>query len=136
MCGGVLYEYGGREVRTYFPNPRAVLPTRTRTGDATLLPWGRRRQQAGDLPLGGWARLESIYGGRWDRWFPVPVKLPIHGFMEKDMEGHECWYSLIKGQWIQGLVARSGYEQRLYVVTVEPELEDAIHDRWPRIMLG
>jgi len=136
MCGGVLYLRGDREVRVYFPNPRAVLPARTRSGDTTLLPWGRRRQQAGKLPLGGWARLESIYGGRWDRWFPIPVKLPIHSFMEKDIEGHECWYSLVGGQCVQGLVARNGHEQRLYVVTVEPELEDAIHDRWPRIMVG
>jgi hypothetical protein len=136
MCGGALYLHGGRDTRVYFPNPRAVLPARTRVGEITLLPWGRRRQQLGKLPLGGWARLESIYGGRWDRWFPIPVKLPIHSFMEKDIEGRECWYSLSGGQWIQGLVARSGHEQRLYVVTVEPELEDAIHDRWPRIMVG
>lgn len=37
---------------------------------------------------------------------------------------------------IQRLVARNRHEQRLYVVTVEPELEDAIHSRWPKIMSG
>lgn len=136
MCGSVIYPHGGQDVRVCFPNPGATLPIRTRTGGTAMLPWGRRRQQAGSLPLGGWARLESIYAGRWDRWFPVPVKLPIRSFMERDIEGRECWYDLTPGQWIQGLVAQSNHERRLYVVTVEPELEDAIHNRWPKIVNG
>ena len=56
--------------------------------------------------------------------------------MEKDIEGRSHWYELTRGQWIQGLVARNNYEQRIYVVTVEPEMEDAVHDRWPRILSG
>ena len=136
MCGGVLYSQKGQEIRVFFPNPKAMLPVRTRSGDTTLLPWGRRQQQAGSLPLGGWARQESIYAGRWDRWFPIPVKLPIKSFMETDIEDHKYWYELVEGQWIQGLVAHNRHERRLYVVTIEPELEDAIHDRWPKIMSG
>ena len=136
MCGSVIYTHGEQMVRVGFSNPAAMLPVCTRNGNMALLPWGRRRQQMGKLPLGGWARLESIYAGRWDRWFPVPVKLPIQSFMERDIEGRECWYDLAPGQWIQGLVAREKHERRLYVVTVEPELEDAIHNRWPKIVNG
>jgi hypothetical protein len=136
MCGGVYYSHQGQDVRVYFPNPKAMLPVRTRSGDIVLLPWGRRKDQKGELPLGGWARLDSIYSGRWDRWFPVPVKLPIKQFMEKDLEGSSHWYDLTRGQWIQGLVARDGHEQRVYVVTVEPQLADAVHDRWPRLVNG
>ncbi len=136
MCGGVYYSINGEDTRLYFPNPVAQLPVRTRTGDTSLLAWGRRSEQAGKLPLGGWARLDSIYTGRWDRWFPVPVKIPLKSFMEKDLEGHSHWYDLTRGQWVQGLVARYQYERRLDVVTVTPELEDAVHDRWPRIMSG
>ena len=44
------------------------------------------------------------------------------------------WFDLTKGQIIQGLVARFKQEQRVYVVTIEPEFEEAIHDRWPRII--
>jgi hypothetical protein len=88
------------------------------------------------LPLGGWTRLDSIYDRRWDRWFPVPVKLPIKSFMEKDFEGHSHWYDLTRGQWIQELVARHRHERRVYVVTVELELADAVHERWQRIMSG
>jgi len=109
---------------------------KTRTGGVALLVWGRRHEQAGQLPLGGWARLDSIHAGRWDRWMPVPVKLPLKSFMERDFEGHSHWYDLTRGQWIQGLVARARYERRVYVVTLEPELPDTPHERWPRIMSG
>ena len=134
MCGGVYYSINGQDVRVYFPNPKATLPVRKRSGAIELLPWGRRKEQKGVLPLGGWARLDSIYAGRWDRWFPIPVKLDIKSFMEKDMEGHSHWYDLTRGQYIQGLVARDHQEQRIYVVTVTPELEDAVHERWPRVL--
>ena len=134
MCGGVYYSHKGQEVRVFFPNPRAMLPVKTRAGDIQLLPWGRRRKQIGKLPMGGWARLDSVYAGRWDRWFPVPVKLPVLSFMEKDIEGKDHWYELPRGQYLQGLVARNNHEQRIYVVTIEPEQEDAIHDRWPKIV--
>ena len=136
MCGGVYYSHQGQDVRVYFPNPKAMLPVRTRGGGILLLPWGRRKDQRGALPLGGWARLDAIYAGRWDRWFPVPVKLPIRQFMEKDLEGSSHWYDLTPGQWIQGLVARDGHERRVYVVTVEPQLADAVHERWPRLVNG
>jgi len=136
MCGGVYYFQSGQMVRVFFPNPKATLPVKTREGDTTLLPWGRRQGQSGKLPLGGWARLDAIYAGRWDHWFPVPVKLAVGGFMEKDLEGHSHWYDLTRGQWIQGLVARDNHERRVYVVTVVPECEDAVHERWPRIVSG
>ncbi len=136
MCGGVYYTHNGQDIRVYFPNPKATLPVITKKKEIELLPWGRRREQSGNLPLGGWARLDSIYAGRWDKWFPIPVKLPIKQFMEKDIQGSSHWFDITKGQFIQGLIARDKYEQRIYVVTVTPELEDAIHDRWPRILSG
>lgn len=136
MCGGVYYSINGQDVRVYFPNPKAVLPVLARNAEIHLLPWGRRREQCGSLPLGGWARLDSIYAGRWDRWFPVPVKLVLKSFMEKDIEGRSHWFDIGRGQYVQGLVARDGHEQRVYVVTVEPELIDATYERWPRILSG
>jgi hypothetical protein len=136
MCGGVYYLIDGQEARTYFPNPKAQLPVKMRDGSLVLLPWGRRKNQAGKLPMGGWARLDSIYGGRWDRWFPTPVKLMISQFMEKDIEGNSHWYDLTPGKWVQGLVAHWDNERRVYVVTITPEHEDAVHERWPRILSG
>jgi len=134
MCGGVYYTIEGQDVRVYFPNPKATLPVKMKDNSIALLPWGRRKQQGGALPLGGWARLDSIYAGRWDKWFPKPVKLSVKSFMEKDLEGQSHWFDLTKGQCIQGLIARDKHEQRIYVVTVTPELEDAVHNRWPRII--
>ncbi|MFK5948592.1 MAG: hypothetical protein QM500_07465 [Methylococcales bacterium] len=136
MCGGVYYTHKGRESRIYFPNPKAVLPVIEKDKSIVLLPWGRRKEQQGHLPMGGWARLDSIYAGRWDKWFPIPVKLPIKQFMEKDIQGNSHWFDITKGQFIQGLIARDKYEQRVYVVTITPEFEDAVHERWPRIISG
>jgi len=136
MCDGAYYAANGQDIRVYFPNPKAQLPVTTRGGGTSLLAWGRRHEQAGKLPLGGWARLDGIYAGRWDRWFPVPVKIPVKSFLEKDLEGRSHWYDLTRGQWIQGLVARDRHERRIYVVTIEPEFAEAIHARWPRIMSG
>ena len=56
--------------------------------------------------------------------------------MEKDIQGNSHWFDITKGQYIQGLIARDKYEQRVYVVTITPEFEDAIHQRWPRILSG
>lgn len=134
MCGGVYYEYLEEHVRVYFPNPKAMLPVRKKDGSVVLMPWGRRKEQPGALPMGGWARLDSIHAGRWDKWFPVPVRLPIVSFMEKDIEGNSHWYDLTKGKYIQGLIAKNGGEQRVYIVTIQPEMADAVHDRWPRII--
>lgn len=136
MCGGVFFTHNNTEYRYYFPNPAAQLPVRQKDGESILLPWGRRQQQQGLLPMGGWARLESIYAGRWERYFPIPVKLPVSQFMEKDIEGASHWFDVTNGKWIQGLVARNHYEQRVYVVTVEPQDEEAVHERWPRILAG
>ena len=136
MCGAVHYTINGQDLQVRFTNPKARLPVITQSGRPCLLAWGRRQAQTGQLPLGGWARLDGIYAGRWDRWFPVPVKIPANGFMERDIEGRDRWHNLTRGQWIQGLVARDHYERRIYVVTLEPELTDAAYERWPRIMSG
>lgn len=134
MCGGVEYIYQGENKRVYFPNPKAHLPVRLKNGEIAYMPWGRRKQQPGQLPMGGWARHDSIKMGVWDKWFPKPVKIIVQQFMEKDMEDNSHWFDLSRGKWIQGLLARNGQEKRVYVVTITPVLEDAVHDRWPRIM--
>ena len=136
MCGGVIYFNGEYENRVFFPEMTARIPVKSKQGSHVLLPWGRRREQQGKLPMGGWARLDSVYAGRWDRWFPIPVKLPLLQFMEKDFEGNSHWHTLTKGQWVQGLIAKERYEQRVYVVTIEPEQNDAVYHRWPRILSG
>lgn len=134
MCGGAEYLNNDELMTVYFPNPNATLPVLKRGGHIEQVPWGRRKQQTGTLPLGGWARLDSIHAGRWDRWQPTAVKIPLQRFMEKDRQKNSHWFDVTKGKWVQGLVARYQGEQRVYVVTIEPQRPDAIHDRWPRIL--
>ena len=134
MCLAVHFLHDEKEYTPYFPNPYATLPIMNKNGDITLLPWGRRQSQTGNLPLGGWARLESIKNNVWQKYFAKPVKLPITRFAEKDLEGKTHWFDLQKGQFIQGLVARYDNEIRVYIVTITPNDPNAIHDRWPRII--
>ena len=63
MCGGASYTHNGEHMRVYFPNPKAKLPVITKESDTKLVLWGRRKGQSGKLPLGGWARLDSIHSG-------------------------------------------------------------------------
>ncbi len=134
MSSGVLFTYEDNDQRVYFHNPIATLPVITKQDELIMIPWGRRQKQKGSLPLGGWARLEGIYKGQWDKWQPQPVKIPVKAFMEKSHDGTNHWFDLVKGQCLQGLVARNQYEQRVYIVTIEPEQENAWYYRWPRII--
>ncbi len=131
MCGGIAF----LEQKMYFPNPKAQLPVRLRNGEVDWQPWGRREPQTGRLPLGGWARLESIKTGRWQSYQPRPVLILAQAYMEKDAQRQSHWFDLSAHTAIQGLLALSGTEQRVYVVTVpSPENYAHIHHRWPRII--
>ncbi|MCU7835733.1 MAG: hypothetical protein KZQ83_10855 [gamma proteobacterium symbiont of Taylorina sp.] len=65
MCGGVKYTINKEIIRVYFTNPQAKLPKLMNDGNISLFPWGRRKEQEGNLPLGGWARLDSINAGKY-----------------------------------------------------------------------
>lgn len=135
MCGGVRFSTKGKETKVYFPNPQAQLPILLKNMDVVLTPWGRREQQAGKLPLGGWARHDSILAGKWDYANPRPVKIVVDAFMDKDKYKVSHWFTMEPGTYIQGLIARLNNECRVYVVTIEPDFK-TIHDRWPRIIKG
>lgn len=135
MCGGVEYQDGARTARVFFPQPEARLPVRRRDGGVAWLPWGRREDEAVALPGGGWARLESIQAGKWDRYRPRPVLIPVIRFMEKDRDGRSHWFDVPERCMVQGLLATGGGERRVYVVTVDaPEDLSPLHDRWPRLV--
>ncbi|TAK76888.1 MAG: hypothetical protein EPO11_03490 [Gammaproteobacteria bacterium] len=136
MPEAVVFHYQGKAHTVYFSGRKAMLPVQSRYGELQLVTWGRRQQEESEMPLGGWARLDSIHNGKWDHYLPKPVRLPIEKFMKMDYEGRTHWYEVVKGQWIQGLLAREGEEYRVYIVTIIPELLDICHDRWPRIIVG
>jgi hypothetical protein len=134
MCGGVEYSHEGERHKVYFPYPDAQLPVRKRDGSIELVGWGRRKEQEGQLPPSGWARLESVRTHKWDRWNPRPVKIIVDRFMEKDEQKSSHWFDLGEDEFIQGLLATWNDEHRLYVVTVEPSIERPGFKRWPRVM--
>ncbi len=134
MCIAVCFSHDKKTVITHFAQSKAVLPVKTKTRNVTLIPWGRRIGECGDLPVGGWATLESIKQGRWDQFFPKSVKIPIHKFMEQDVESRSLWFDVTMGYWLQGLLIQRDSEQRVYIVTLTPELPETIYQRWPRIL--
>ena len=117
MCGGVeisgRYTRTGEQLRIYFPNPKAALPVLGSDGEVVWVPWGRRREQAGKGPAGGWARLSSIDEGKWGKYGPTRVRIPASRFMEKDEEKVSHWFDLQDGQAIEGLVVGDGEQHSL-----------------------
>lgn len=136
MCGGVKYtDKTGREWAIYFPSPKAALPVLKKDGDVEWVKWGKRKEEAGRFFDGGWARLDSVKDGKWDRYQPVPVQILAQSFMEKDQKRKAHWLDVPTGQAIQGLLAQRENEYRVYVVTEPPPPEYAwIHDRYPRLI--
>lgn len=134
MPEAVMFSHLGKTHTVYFARAQAMLPVRLASGEVRLAMWGRRQYENSEMPLGGWARLESIHGGKWGQYLPRPVHLPIIKFMKTDYEGKVHWYDMVKGQYVQGVLARCENEFRVYIVTIVPELLDVCHDRWPRII--
>jgi hypothetical protein len=134
MPEAVLYQYHGKSCTVYFSRASALLPVKLSNGETKLVTWGRRQRENSEMPLGGWARMDAIYEGKWGLYLPKPVLLPIDKFMQTDYEGNAHWYEVTRGQWIQGLLAHQDDEYRVYIVTITPALLDVCHDRWPRIV--
>lgn len=137
MCGGIKYnDKAGKEWKVYFPSPKAALPVIKKSGEIEWVTWGKRKEEnAPYFPNGGWARLDSIKEGKWQRFHPTPVLLPVNAFMEKDHEKVSHWFDLKSDEVIQGLLTVHEDVARVYVVTTDtPQEFSFIHDRWPRVI--
>ena len=138
MCSAI--EYLGK--RYYFKDEAATLPVLLTSGQVEMVQWGQNFVDKDPIfPRGSCARLDSVHKGKWDRFWPRPVKIEADKFMERDKKRQEHWFPVPHGGHIQGLLA-SYFEdggilkaQAIYVVTVlPPEGMEIIHDRWPRII--
>jgi putative SOS response-associated peptidase YedK len=120
----------------YFPSPKAALPELKKDGEIEWVTWGNRNEENVPVfPNGGWARLDSIKNGKWQRYQPRPVLIPIQSFMEKDAEKVSHWFDMKTGEVLQGLLTVHDGSARVYVVTTDTPAEFSyIHDRWPRII--
>ena len=146
MCGGVefqrrkslagtlgLFPDELEDLRVLFPNPKAALLV---DPDQDLwLPWGRRRSQPGDWPVGGWARCESLGKAYWTRWEPEPLLIHPVRWMEKDPQRKSHWFQLADGQGLHLLRLRAAPGSPVYVVTIPSTGGfEEIHDRMPRVV--
>lgn len=137
MLAAVTYTYQGQHYEVHFRHVHALLPVKLRRGGVALLPWGRRKTQPGKLPYGGCIHLNAIYAGLWQPYHPRPVRLDLESFMILDYENHPRWYDQKNSLAdIQGLVARLGSEQRVYVVVIDPRIEFDYHAVWPRCVFA
>ena len=137
MPEAIIFNYQQKIHTVYFTQANAVLPVKLKNGECKLITWGRRESENSEMPLGGWARLNSIKDAskhQWNLYFPKPVQIPVDKFMEKNFEGKTCWYEVTKGKCIQGLLAHEENEFRIYIVTIEPEDLMNCHYRWPKIV--
>lgn len=116
-------------------DPDVRLPVRRRDGSLAWLPWGARHGIDSPFVQGPCARLESVREGRWSRYRPRPVMIPVDRYMERDGKSRPYWVRAGEGICLQGLVATWGDEQRIYVVTTESPAEFAhVQPRWPRLL--
>jgi len=137
MCDGVRFQQRKEILTTLYRHERPVLPVLLKSGEERLMHWGRKHGQPGQMPYGGWAKLDAIHGGHWDRFFPIPVKIPCLYYMLIDHEGREKWYPNVMKEFLQGLIARVGHERRVYLVTVEPDIDLVdFHNHSPRMVKG
>ena len=134
MPCGLLYLHEGAIHKTYFPNPKSKLPVLCKDGTFELIQWGRRENESGVLPLGGWAKKIQLEQGQWDRFFPTSVKIMGSEFLEIDPQtGAGSWYSITPGQYIHGVIMRDQKEFRCYLVTVEADKTFA-NQHWPQLL--
>ena len=131
MCSGVEHE-GQMHL---WKDPAVQLPVLLRDGATSWIRWGERHGVQSPFFQGPCARLESIREGKWGRFQPRAVRIPVTRYMERDQKSAPYWVRLEAGHYLQGLLATWAGEQRIYVVTVESPAEFRhVQERWPRVV--
>ena len=114
MCAGLEYiEPAGKVWKVYFPNPKAALPVSLSNGAVEWIKWGRRKEEQAPFVQGGWARMDSIEAGKWERYNPQYCTVVAQRFMEKDAEKVSHWIAVPQGFAIKAMVVQIESEQRL-----------------------
>ena len=118
---------------------------RLTSGAVAFYPWGTRgpTYYAGDntpgwaikFPVGGWAPLDGIRAGEWQRFEPRPVRILVTRFLQVGAFQVPRYFALLRGEFVQGLLATLSNDTRVYVVTVPEPAEYADEQwYWPRIL--
>ena len=123
MCGGVEAREADKVWKIYFLNPKAALPVLLEdSGQLDWITWGRRTEQPGYGPTGGWAKLSTVQSGGWAKYYPRRGLAMVQRFMEKEGQPGEKnrpshWFDVPEGCALECLVIGEGEQRRVYVVT-------------------
>lgn len=141
-CGGIYLDITTNKlIKVFFPIPNVIIPIIDQNGTFELVRWGQRENDKDlikDLPVTGWARVESLNKNYWTKHNFKKVLIPFKSFFEKDKndprypKNKATEFKLNDRQMIQGLLIEHNDKKIVYVVT-EP-IENWIHDRYPLIV--
>ncbi|MGA1847613.1 hypothetical protein, partial [Deferribacter abyssi] len=138
MCAGLIFResVNKTELKVFFPRPYAKIYYLNETGNKGVALWGLRNEKEKeelkvDLPITGWAKIESIRKGYWSRFNPAKVYIPAVGFMEKDNQKKSHWFELKDNEFILAILIKQKDAKVCYIVTQPtPKKYRHIHDRW------
>ena len=135
MCRAIRYHFDEHTYEVRFTQTGARLPVRLNNGEDSLQLWGKRPHEKCQLPIGGWARYSHVLSGRWkDDYAITSVRIPALEFAVQDVMGAEHWFKITRGQYVRGIVAKSGNESRLYVVIMDSPPDMGEFEGWPRVV--
>ncbi|VEF11900.1 Uncharacterised protein [Pseudomonas fluorescens] len=136
MCEGVeikVISGDPKNVKAYFSDPGSALPVVLEDGtDLGWVAWGRRSDQSGRSPEGGWIDERELKHNCSD----VPRYQPAIGLVDRymayDIDRAPHWFYVGPGRSLKCVVVTEDFEQRVYLVTTRPPAEYFwIRDRWP-----
>ena len=141
-CGGIYLDITTNKlIKVFFPIPNILIPVVDLNGTYELCQWGQRESDKNlikELPITGWARLESLDKLYWTRHNLQKVLIPFKSFFEKDKndpsypKNKATEFELQKEQALLGVLIENPIRNVVYVVT-EP-IKNWIHDRHPLIV--
>jgi hypothetical protein len=144
MCGGFAYQKKDPETgaivlkKVFFPIPGVQVPVWD--GEAwQWCQWGKRRGEDAeiDVPLTGWARLQSLKEGKWNHYQPKRVRIPAVRWMEKDAQRNSHWFEVPPERALLGVQIEKAARRFVYIVTRPAEAVYAeVHGRMPLLVAG
>ena len=141
-CGGTYLDITTNKlIKVFFPIPNVIIPVVDQDGTHQLCQWGQREKDKNlvkELPLTGWARIESLEKEYWTSHNPKKILIPFKSFFEKDHfdpeypKNKSTEFKLANEEYLQGLLIESPVKRIVYVIT--KEIKDWIHDRYPIVV--
>ena len=143
-CGGIYLDITTNKlIKVFFPIPNVLIPIIDENGTYELCQWGQRESDKNlvkELPVTGWARIESLDKQYWTKYKPKKVFIAFKSFFEKDKnnpsypKNKATEFELKHEQALQGILVENPNRKIVYIVT-EP-IQNWIHDRYPVIVSG